>query len=248
MGTGFWLTGEIAAMLVLAALVQPAYAITDCASIDAPGAYALENDITDTAALKCINITVSNVSLDGAGFTIDGVGTASGAYGIYVYNGSATLDNVTIGNVTVTDFSEGLFFNSVENGSILNCTLALNVRDGAWLNSSGYNSLSNNTLYNNSIYGIYITGSPNVELRGNTLHYQNGTNDAGIYADRADGIGIHGSLFYDNWLGAYIRNSTSVSISNSPFLRHGKEAMRIINVSGGNITGNYANTTEEQVI
>ncbi|MGC9058640.1 MAG: hypothetical protein ACP5IJ_02305, partial [Candidatus Nanoarchaeia archaeon] len=85
--------------------------INDCMNITSSGYYVLNQSIIDSSAGICINISASNVIFDGDGHTINGIYSEDEGYtnGIYVYNPSTTLTNVTIKNVIVTDWGDGIY-------------------------------------------------------------------------------------------------------------------------------------------
>ena len=115
--------------------------ISNCTTISSPGAYALNTDIMNQSG-TCINITSGNVFFDGTGHTIDGIDAAN-THGIYVYNSIATITDITIYNLTLTDWSNGIYYKNAANGSIINNIMNSN-SIGVFLDSS-----RNNTIYNN---------------------------------------------------------------------------------------------------
>lgn len=120
-------------------------------TITEPGTYTLTTDIEQGEGTRlsetCIRIEADDVVLDGAGHTVDGWGT-SDTTGIGVY-GWATRRNVTIKNLTVTDWNRGVFFANVQNGRVRNVEAANNsygisfenVRDSALEGTTTRNNL-----------------------------------------------------------------------------------------------------------
>ncbi len=79
----------------------------------------LNASILNSGLSSCINITSSNVTLDGAGYTIEGQnGTSS--YGVNVNNLTMALKNVTVTNITVTKWDLGIYYNNAGYGNITN--------------------------------------------------------------------------------------------------------------------------------
>ncbi len=148
------------AVFVLTTLTLGANAeqITSCTVIDSPGYYVLTNDIINSSETYCINIQSNDVIFDGNGYIIDGVDSG---YGIYVY-GSLTspYTNITIKNVAVTDWINGIYFYRVKNGSIINTTATSN-RFGISVYSSENIAIANNKANRNSDDGIRIYSSNN---------------------------------------------------------------------------------------
>ena len=127
--------------------------ISDCTFINLPGEYILTQDII-TNSTSCINICSDDVIFDGAGHTIDGMG--SGYYGVALpfMNYSGSFDQVTVKNLTVTGWGKGI---SVVRSSniMLNNNNVSNNEYGIYLSDSNYNTLSSNNVSNNEC-GIYL--------------------------------------------------------------------------------------------
>ena len=125
----------IAAVVILLGLlvgvggVSGATTVSSCQVINQSGVYTLTGNITDISAAKCIEITASNVVFDGAAHPIDGKDNAN-TYAVYVYNASATLVNVTVRNLEVTDWAYGIYFWNVEYGAIKNTSVISNTQWG----------------------------------------------------------------------------------------------------------------------
>ncbi|MEM7814673.1 MAG: hypothetical protein QXK48_03850, partial [Candidatus Aenigmatarchaeota archaeon] len=70
--------------------------------------YYLTQDVIDSSATVCIDITANNITLDCQGHTIDGKDT-SNTYGIRISRSSTQATNITIRNCIVTDWSSGIY-------------------------------------------------------------------------------------------------------------------------------------------
>ncbi|PSQ44183.1 hypothetical protein BRD17_04625 [Halobacteriales archaeon SW_7_68_16] len=89
--------------------------VSSCQVIDTPGEYVLTSAISNDTATTCIEILVSDVTIDGDGYTIDGVNNTSGSVGILVNGTDRTVRNVTIeGGVSVQRFETGIGAVNVE--------------------------------------------------------------------------------------------------------------------------------------
>jgi len=143
--------------------------VSSCAIISAPGEYLLNQSIINSSVANCINITSSDVIFDGAGYTIDGI-NAKNSYGVYVYNSTVFLSNVTIKNLKVTDWYFGIYYNNAINGSISNSTANSNHINGIYLNSSHNNTLDNNSANTNNLSGINLSFSNSNILTYNTAN------------------------------------------------------------------------------
>ncbi|WP_458208903.1 NosD domain-containing protein [Haladaptatus sp. NG-SE-30] len=128
--------------------------IDSCTTIDEPGRYELTADIRDSSANKCIRIASSNVVFSGNGHSIDGTG-AFGTGGVLVGSFDASISNVTVRNVNVTDWDDGIRYIHVVNGTVTN-TVTANNRVGLTLLSSNQTTVVNNTATKNAVYGISL--------------------------------------------------------------------------------------------
>lgn len=163
--------------------------IDSCTEITRPGRYVLAGDVVDSDASTCIRIRSSDVVLAGGGHRIDGVGTFGTAGIVVRAGGDDRLSNVTVRNVTATDWDDGVRFIGVEGGAVVGSTTAnnrvglslLNARDVrvadnvargnrlrgiSLLESSANNTLANNTATDNALYGIHLVEGG---VRNNTL-------------------------------------------------------------------------------
>ncbi|MEM5772022.1 MAG: NosD domain-containing protein [Candidatus Aenigmatarchaeota archaeon] len=137
-------------LLVFGSFGFSATNIDTCQEINSEGEYVLTTNLTSDSI--CIRITASNVILDGAGYWINRTGGSGNAYGIYVYN----VENVTIKNVNVANWTYGIYLYSSSNNTLTNNTANSNW-NGIYLLSSSNNTLTNNTM-NNNLFNFGIWG------------------------------------------------------------------------------------------
>jgi parallel beta-helix repeat protein len=157
--------------------------------------------------------------LDGQGNTIDGVDGA-GTYGVLV-NSSTTLNNVTVMNIHISDWDQGISYRTAENGSIKESTSRSNVNYGVYLSSSDGNKIVNNTVKNNGD-GIYLFASSNVEIDNNTIFNNTNTNgvNAIVFNDgiRLDDDSIHvlikNNEVYNNSIGIDADSENGTNFDN----------------------------------
>ncbi len=144
---GCILTIMAATLLVSFMTVEMSMAapISACTTISSPGEYVLNSNINNYASGTCIKITSNDVVLDGNGFTIDGI-KAGSTYGVYVYNTSFTLSNVTVKNLIATDWDNGIYYRYVNNGKIINDTTLSNINSGIWVRNSDNNLIKTHLL------------------------------------------------------------------------------------------------------
>lgn len=203
--------------------------IDSCTVLSSPGAYELSRNLENRNAGACIRITASNVTFDGNGYRIDGV-SAFGSGGVIVGSLDTSTENVSVSNVTVTDWDDGVRYLNVTRGRIEGVTTANNRIGLGVLNNSG-TTVSNTTAAANELYGISVTrdsrrtlltnntarantlfGIHLVGVGGNTLEGNRASaNEYGIAlidADRNDLVGNNASLnrIAGIWLSASDRN------------------------------------------
>lgn len=101
--------------------------IDSCTTITEPGEYVLTSDIGGREvrlSQSCLRITVSDVRLSGRGHRIAGIGV-SDTTGIAV-NGTTVLRNVTLQNVTVTGWNQGIYLENVSRSNVYDVTVRRN--------------------------------------------------------------------------------------------------------------------------
>lgn len=80
--------------------------VSGCTTIDSPGTYQLDSGVTDSGQSTCIDVTASDVVVDGQGNTIDGTNATDS---IAVNVAGTGLSNVTVRNVTLSDWDTGVY-------------------------------------------------------------------------------------------------------------------------------------------
>ena len=197
-------------LLVVAVCISAAEAasINDCTLISSPGYYSLSKSILNTATKPCINITASNVTLEGNGYTVDGVDSGSG---VYIYNSSG-IKSITIRNLTLTDWSYGVYIYNATNISLENLTMKSG-GDGAHIRNSSNISIANVEVSNNGGYGIYIfDNSSNITLSDSIFT----SNNEGLNAIKVKNIKISNTTIYNNVHdGMEFQYSENITIASS---------------------------------
>jgi parallel beta-helix repeat protein len=167
--------GPTASQQVGGANVTP---ISGCETITEPGRYVLTRDIINTPGPRttqnCVWVNASDVVLDGNGHRIDGIGV-SDSTGVYV-GSKADIDNVTVRNVTLSDWHKGVWHRGVSNGTFRNVNATNNAIGIGVENASGTRVLDNEASTN--LIGIRVTDSTLAALAGNEVSGNYGT---GIY-------------------------------------------------------------------
>ena len=143
--------------------------LTECTRIDEPGTYVLASNITNESASTCLNVVADNVTIDGNGYTIDGVDR----------NGTAisSLEAVTVTDMTVRRFDAGV---RLQNARIDNSTFVDN-HNGIYIPDTGSGLITDSTLASNTRNGLAVTLGTNVTLVDSRI-VDNGRN--GVFAFR----------------------------------------------------------------
>jgi parallel beta-helix repeat protein len=258
----------VTSALALAVNVQPVRAdvgtiyIKADGSIEPPAAplstadnttYTLTDNITSNA--DGIVIERDNVTLDGAGYTVTGSGSG---------NGTTLTDrsNVTIKNMTITNFGFGIWLSSSSNNTLSDNDVMTNEGTGIWLNSSSNNSMSGNNLTANSYYGIWLISSSNNTITGNDmtnnidgiLLWSSSNNNSisennlasnyyGIDIDSSSNNGISENNIANDYYGIWLESSPGNSISENNITANNVDGMWVDyssdnGISGNNVTAN----------
>jgi parallel beta-helix repeat protein len=134
--------------------------------------YTLTGNITVNA--NGILIERNNTILNGEGYTVTGSGNGNGTT-------LANMGNVTINNMTITNFTNGIWLNSSTNSTLS----GNNVTDsefGIYLESSSNDLLTGNKVTANIEAGIYLLASSNNVINENIAT-----------ANEVDGIDLYSS-------------------------------------------------------
>jgi parallel beta-helix repeat protein len=217
--------------------------------INSAGVYVLQNDITGSSNSACIDITSDDVFFDGQGYTIDGIDGGS-SKGIYAHGtGGSHLVNITIVNVTLTDWDYGIHISYVDNSTVANNTANSNLNTGIYLYLSSSNSIENNDAKTNT-YGIYLSGNLGDGDGGDEIFvsYNNITGNnasenshSGIYLLSEDNTRIWDNFMLNNQYGVYL---TGLSCSNNLIYNNYIAGNSNSNAYDGSAGPTYWNTTK----
>jgi len=167
----------------------------------------LTADINMSGGGTCLWITADDITLDCAGYNIDG-NDAGSSYGVRL----SDQTNVTIKNCNITDFFAGIYFDNGDDSFIINNTLDSNTLRGIiLLANTQWSIIANNTVTNSDTYGIIISGSSDNNITGNTV---TGNGDTGIdLLSSANNNQVVNNTVNNNGLrGIRIRSTSSNSI------------------------------------
>ncbi|NJE09990.1 nitrous oxide reductase family maturation protein NosD [Thermococcus sp. MAR1] len=179
--------------------------ISSCALINQSGYYILTRDINASESMMCIMITVSNVVLDGAGHTIEGLGNYH-TIGIYV-KGSTTLTNVTVRNLTVKEWFHGIRYENVIGGLIEDSMITKNFGFGIFLSQSRNITITGNAVDSNYCPGIFLHNSSDNTISDNSVSF----NTEGISLSASS----NSNLVLDNNASSNTNRGITVTYSNN---------------------------------
>jgi parallel beta-helix repeat protein len=212
---GFVLVG----VCLLAGTGGASHAISNCGTVANSGAHTLDTDLTDRTEASCIQVTASDVVLDGGGNTVEGT-DGSGTVGINV-SSSGTLTNVTVRNFTVTDWEVGISYKEVDGVEVTDNNLTSNVQKGIHLEFTDDSKISNNTAFSNDEHGIQLATATNNEVTNNTAI---GNRFVGIYLINSD-------------MGSIVMKNNATANRRGIRLQNAKDAMVKNNNASGNTNG-----------
>ena len=155
-----------------------------------------------------IVVNRDNITIDGKGYTVQGVGTGSG----FDLSGK---NNVTVRDTTVTNFDIGIYLNYSDGNTLYANVISSNIRYGIRLWFSSNNKLSNNTVTFND-HGINYGYSSGNTLSGNTL----ANNGLGIWLCYSVNNLLYGNIFMNNYYAIYNDYSSNNSIYSNNFVHN----------------------------
>ncbi|CAG0977223.1 hypothetical protein METP3_01859 [Methanosarcinales archaeon] len=209
-------------LIFVSIIILPVYAATSvnsCMYINDSGSYTLTTDILDNTS-PCIKILANNVDFDGGGYTIDGIDEAE-SFGVQA---GTNYTNITVRNLTVSDWFYGISYQSTSSGRITWITAVSNI-NGIYLDNSNNNTITDNTQESNNI-GINLTSSNNNTLARNIMALNS---NYGIYLSSSGN-----NTIYDN----HFNNTNNYNVDASNIWNTTKiEGTNII--TGINLGGNY---------
>ncbi|MEM4689591.1 MAG: NosD domain-containing protein [Archaeoglobaceae archaeon] len=211
--------------------------ISSCSEITSAGYYVLTRDLNGLKSGEdyCIKISANDVVLNGQDFKLTGVRWNDGMR-------IESVSNVTVKNITISNYYNAINMVSTSNSKIFNSTLKDSFNGVQIFYSSPENDLENNKIQNND-YGVIIyAGSDTNTIRNNFFEnnryavYLWGCSENEILNNdfRNDGLYVYESYnnsVVDNNVNGktlvYLENASDVEITN---------AGQVVAVNSNNIT------------
>lgn len=188
----------------------PSTDISECKTIDASGTYNITANLTSELT-QCIQIDVPNVTINGQGYSITG-NQSTDTYAIQVWSASG---NVTIENLTVSNYKHGIYVHETDNVTLRNITSFDNYDTGIYAYQLSNLTIDNCTSYNNTLFGIVIDQSNETLVTNSIVHNQSDT--AFYYKTSYDSI-IENNTAYDAAFAITLNLNSSISkINNNTF-------------------------------
>jgi parallel beta-helix repeat protein len=192
-----------------------------------------------TDNISSVVIERNNMTLDGAGLTVQG-SQASSYEGMYIYGKS----NVTIKNINVEGFYHGVWFDSSSNSSISNSNIEANRGIGIVLSGCQYNSIVGNNITANREEGIFLLESSIFQkIVGNNIT----ANGYGLSLYLSSNNSVYGNNILRNNCGIRLQACSNNSIYHNNFLNNTNQVYTVDSTntwddgypSGGNYWSNY---------
>lgn len=232
--------------------VVKAVNVNGCTDIKTAGPYILTQSLDNSAYLYCFNITSSNVLLDCQMNYIDGIRKAS-SIGVYVHGTSGSpLNNITIQNCRIIDWSDtcitSLYVNSgiiqdanisysesigiqlqdVNNLILNKINITKNEAYGIRAVRTAYTNISQVSSTENTNSGIYLVVSHHNIIQNSTFSRHT------YYSTTSEGILLAGDASLSDY-NQFLNNNISF---NSAGIRASDTAINFSNFTSNTIYGN----------
>lgn len=185
--------------------------LESCTVIDTPGRYVLARDVENATVETCFDVTADDVVLDGRGHVVDG--ESRGGYPSETVGVRVTGANVTVRDVTVTDWGWNVHYLDAAGGVLENATVDFTrpVSDGVLVERTTGLAVRHSRVVGSDV-GMVVRDSTELVLRNNSV---GSAGDAGLVLRRSHrnrlvgnvapgpGVGIeleasHGNVLRDN--------------------------------------------------
>ncbi|MEN6343568.1 MAG: NosD domain-containing protein [Methanospirillum sp.] len=131
------------------------------------GSYYLVRDQIDLSAPRAVEIRASNVVLNGSGHAVIAA-PGTGQYGVLAYEGGG-LANVTVKNLVLSGWDEGIAFFGVNRGEVTDCRVASSAFAGLSFDGGTRNVSVRGCGMSGNGMGVFIRDSGNATLERNEI-------------------------------------------------------------------------------
>ena len=169
---------------------DPVQEIDNCGVISEPGRYVLTSDIKNGgdgdaftySSQSCIVVESDDVHIEGNGHRVDALGN-SDTTGVEVAGTEFDpVENVTVSNVTFTDWNRAVYFRHVEDGTVRGSALRASAYGMSIEHSEGTQVVD--TMVVNNLLGVYENDTSGTELTG--LRYASNYADDHVVENETD--------------------------------------------------------------
>lgn len=183
--------------------------VDSCTVIEEPGTYVLTADIRNRSAFGCIRIVASDVTLDGDGHVLGGVGAGVDTVAVSVVPSNATrTTNVTVRNLALADWNDGVRVVGSPNATVRNVT-TIDTAFGVSVFESPEATVDGATVRNATV-GVAARLSPGTAIRDAGV---SGSAD-GVVVDRSPGASVRGTNVSGNRRGLLVNGSADVTVAD----------------------------------
>lgn len=222
------------------------YSLYACQDLTiAGGSYILVQNVS--SAGTCFNVLANNVTLDGAGFTVNYSQSVVG-YGVNITG----RNNVTVKNLNVVQGNSsvastyGIYGQTMTNSTIVNNTVTTSGSNGHGIylySSSSNNNVSNNTVTTtgSSAVGIEIFTSS----KSNIISSNNITSSGhGMFFDSNanQNVVLNNNIVSTSTYGIYLYGANNNSISGGSIISRSASSYDYYLRTGAGSTNNFTNT------
>jgi parallel beta-helix repeat protein len=223
--------------------------VEECTTISESGRYVLAADIENASADTCIRIRASDVVFDGDGNAIDGAvsvdsdeaanrffrtGTLRPQSGIGLsVGGNAAVTNVTVRNVTLTDWRWGAVADALRQGRLSRVRATDNAFGVTILRSPGV-EVTDGETNRNAVFGIGLFGSGQSRLADATAS-ENGV--VGIYQARGQGAVVANVTARDNDIAGVLLDRARSATVRGGTTSGNRFGVYLFETTGSEVTG-----------
>jgi parallel beta-helix repeat protein len=154
-------------------------------TITEPGVYTLTRDWTDLQSSRALDIRASDVVVNGNGHRVVST-SGTGQYGVLAYR-SGGLSNVTVRDLVLSDWDEGVALYDVDGGAVTGCTITNSHFGGIALDGGTANiRVATSTLSKNGM-GLFLRGTTGTVVEHNQIT-DSGTTGISLYSSSGNRI------------------------------------------------------------